>query len=194
MSSRRHTNRALRRVLLPALAALLCAGLLGAAEKVSFTSGTDLLVSKVEEKGELYVLHLLEGGQIAVPKEVVAAVSELDTAQAMEEWRRRHKGSGDKGDGERSSSYQAPMTGSYRSETGPSSHSYSFGGNNSLTREKLMSTRPEYATNPSRSVERGRHTSQNQEMLKRIRRGEKLPGSEPYGREAFMGDAKERKK
>lgn len=64
----------------------------GAAERVVFPGGQDILVREVRAQGEFLELHLLEGGTILLPKSAVASRSHVDPREALEEWKSERRG------------------------------------------------------------------------------------------------------
>jgi len=182
-----------RALLLAGLAGLVFAGAAAAAQKVTFASGTQLVVSRVEAKENVLVLHLLEGGQIAVPKAVVAKVESMSNAEAMEEWKRalHRSGTTASAEGEEGKegtpAYQPPLGAEERDEVTPGGLAAGGGGMVPTTRDAFMNQRPQLVTDPNASRGPGQDQAKA-DVMRRLARGEKLPGSTAYGRDYWSGD------
>jgi hypothetical protein len=71
---------------------LFLAGGLPAAEKVVFPGGHSILVQRTQVVDDQIVLHLLEGGTIALPRSAVESREYLDREEALKEWKKGRGG------------------------------------------------------------------------------------------------------
>jgi len=73
-------------------AALILAPGLWAAERVVFPGGHSILVQRTQVVDDQIVLHLLEGGTIALPRSAVESREYLDREEALKEWKKGRGG------------------------------------------------------------------------------------------------------
>jgi hypothetical protein len=202
MKARAFAGAGARAVVLAGLAVWLWGAAAGAADRVSFASGMELVVKKVEEKENVVVLHLLEGGQIAVPREVVVEVKALSQTEAMEAWERARQAhpaapEGEPGLQEKMEKarpgYESPVSRERdRDDVTPAGIARGGGGMVPTTRDAFLKERPNLVTSPSSSGQHGPTVRATEDMVRRLSRGVRKPALGLYGREYWMGDSRQK--